>query len=134
MLYEMVTGKLPFAGETPTETISSDSPERTGAAKSLCERVPSELERIVNKALTKDREERYQTAKDLLIDLRNLKRKLKLMPKSIVLFPLNCARPPHLSMASADRNGADAAATTATASAAPAVSSAEYVVTEIKRS
>jgi TolB-like protein/Tfp pilus assembly protein PilF len=39
--------------------------------------VPAELERIVTKALTKDREERYQTAKDMLIDLRHLKRKLE---------------------------------------------------------
>ena len=39
--------------------------------------VPAELERIVTKALTKDREQRYQTAKDMLIDLRNLKRKLE---------------------------------------------------------
>ena len=40
-------------------------------------RFPAELERIVNKALTKNCEERYQSAKDLLIDLRNLKRKLE---------------------------------------------------------
>ena len=39
--------------------------------------VPPELERIVSKALTRDREERYQTMKDLMIDLRSLKRKLE---------------------------------------------------------
>ena len=38
---------------------------------------PPELERIVDKTLTKNCEERYQSAKDLLIDLRNLKRKLE---------------------------------------------------------
>ena len=39
--------------------------------------IPSELERIINKALTKDREQRYQTARDLLTDLRHLQQRLE---------------------------------------------------------
>src|SRR6266498_2760239 len=65
VLYEMVTGHMPFFGETPTETISLILlKEPAPLTRYACE-VPAELERIVNKALTKNREERYQSAKDL---------------------------------------------------------------------
>jgi tetratricopeptide (TPR) repeat protein len=77
VMYEMVTGQLPFQGETPTETISlilqKEPPPLTRSAPGI----PDELDRIVTKALTKDLEERYQSAKDLLIDLRHLKRKIE---------------------------------------------------------
>src|SRR5712691_2981789 len=77
LLYEMVTGHVPFAGETPTETISLILQKEPAPLARYAHEVPAELDRIVTKALTKDREARYQTAKDLLIDLRNLKRKLE---------------------------------------------------------
>src|SRR5438552_15832064 len=77
VLYEMVTGHVPFAGETPTETISLILQKEPPPVTRYAHEVPAELDRMVTKALTKDREERYQTAKDLLIDLRNLKRKLE---------------------------------------------------------
>src|SRR6266511_2521700 len=77
VLYEMVTAHVPFAGETPTETISLILQKEPAPLTRYAHDVPTELDRIVFKALTKDREERYQTAKDLLIDLRNLKRKLE---------------------------------------------------------
>lgn len=77
VIFEMVAGRVPFAGETPTETISLILQREPAPLSSFCETVPTEVERIVNKALTKNREERYQTAKDLLVDLRNLKRKLE---------------------------------------------------------
>src|SRR5712692_4076244 len=77
VLYEMVTGHVPFAGETPTETISLILQKEPAPLTRYIHEAPAELERIVTKALTKDREQRYQTAKDLLIDLRNLKRKLE---------------------------------------------------------
>jgi eukaryotic-like serine/threonine-protein kinase len=77
VLYEMVTGHAPFSGETPTETISLILQKEPAPMTRYAHEVPPELERIVTKTLTKNREERYQTAKDLLIDLRNLKRKLE---------------------------------------------------------
>jgi len=77
VLYEMVTGHLPFTGETPTETISLILQKEPAPLARFVPGVPEELDRIVTKALTKDREEGYQTAKDLLIDLRHLKRKLE---------------------------------------------------------
>src|SRR3989454_11130285 len=77
VLYEMITRHVPFPGETPTETISLILQKEPAPVTRFAHEVPSELERIVTKALTKDREERYQTAKDLLIDLKSLKRKLE---------------------------------------------------------
>ena len=77
VLYEMTTGRQPFLGETPNETISLILRTEPAPLTRYVREVPAELERIVEKALTKNREERYQSAKDLLIDLRNLKRKLE---------------------------------------------------------
>ena len=68
VLYEMIAGRVPFPGETPTETISLILQRESAPLARFTHEVPAELERIVMKALTKDREERYQTAKDLLID------------------------------------------------------------------
>jgi eukaryotic-like serine/threonine-protein kinase len=72
VVYEMVTGRAPFEGETPNHVIvsilESDPPPLARYAE-----VPAELERIVGKALRKDREERYQTASDLALDLKSLK-------------------------------------------------------------
>jgi eukaryotic-like serine/threonine-protein kinase len=81
--------------------------------------VPVELERIVRKALRKDKEERYQTIKDLLIDLRNLRKELELgaeMERSL---------PPASSRMLGSGQSATATAQT--------TSSAEYIFTEIKR-
>ncbi len=77
VMYEMITAHVPFPGETPTETISLILQKEAAPLTRFAHDVPAELERIVTKALTKDREERYQTMKDLLIDLRSLKRKLE---------------------------------------------------------
>ncbi|HEY6120520.1 MAG TPA: protein kinase [Pyrinomonadaceae bacterium] len=78
VLYEMVAGEQPFKGETPTDVIISIA-EREPAPLSTCAPgIPNELERIVKKALAKDRGERYQTAQDLLIDLKSLRRQLEI--------------------------------------------------------
>ena len=75
MIYEMVTGKMPFSGATTSHTIvqilEKDPPPLSKLAQ-----VPDELERIVRKAMAKSPDERYQTAKDMLIDLRALRKRL----------------------------------------------------------
>src|SRR5207244_11619476 len=73
VLYEMTTGHLPFPGETPTETISLILQKEPPPLTRFTPDIPDELDRIVSKALTKDREERYQTATDFVIDIRHLK-------------------------------------------------------------
>ncbi len=74
VLYEMLAGKVPFTGETVNHTIVSIL-EREPL---LLENVPAELQRIVRKSMTKDVEMRYQSARDLLIDLKNLRRDLEI--------------------------------------------------------
>ncbi len=72
VLYEMLSGKVPFTGETVNHTIVSVLEKEPP----LLEKVPAELQRIVRKSMTKDVDMRYQTAHDLLIDLKNLRRDL----------------------------------------------------------
>ncbi len=77
VIYEMTTGRMPFAGQTTSDVIAAvldhDPPPLTHHSRNL----PAGLERITKKALAKNVEERYQTAKDLLIDLRNLKQEIE---------------------------------------------------------
>jgi len=79
VLYEMVTGQVPFWGKTAIETISLILQREPAPLASYGLEVPDELESIIAKALTKDREERYQTPKDMLADLRRLKRQMEVV-------------------------------------------------------
>ena len=77
VLYELLAGCPPFDRPTPSEVIASILEHEPPPLPRYARDVPEELERIVSKTLTKDREERYQTAKDLLVDLRRLKQRLE---------------------------------------------------------
>ena len=120
VLYEMITGHVPFAGETPTETISLILQKEPAPLTRFAHEVPAELGRIVTKALTKDREERYQTAKDLLIDLRNLKRKIE------VDAEIERTVAPELRSSASTSSGQSAPATASGAMAATASASAAH--------
>ena len=131
VIYEMVTGLVPFAGDTSTETISLILQKEPAPLARFSHDVPAELERIVSKTLTKNREERYQTVKDLLIDLRNLKRKIE------VDAEIDRTASPNLVTADDDLRATPTAsavaAPTAQASATPVASSAEYIVSGLKQ-
>jgi len=77
IIYEMVAGTTPFRGSTSAHTIVQIL-EKQPASLTHSVGVPPELQRIVDKSIAKDADERYQTAKDMLIDLRNLRRRLDL--------------------------------------------------------
>ncbi len=76
VLYEMVAGRAPYDGSTPSEIIASILYKEPPLLARYSRDVPDELERIATKSLRKDREERYQTAKDIAIDLKNLRQNL----------------------------------------------------------
>jgi serine/threonine protein kinase/TolB-like protein/Tfp pilus assembly protein PilF len=82
VLYEMVAGCLPFEGSTSSEVLAMLLSEKEPQPLARYSReVPAELERIVSKALRKNRDERYQTIKDLLLDLQTLKQELEFEKK-----------------------------------------------------
>ena len=76
VLYEMLTGRVPFEGETNSDVIASILEREPSPLAKVASDAPSELQRIVAKALRKDRDKRYQTIKDMLLDLKSLKEQL----------------------------------------------------------
>lgn len=71
-LYELTTGRHPFAGATATETMGRILHAQPEPITALDIAIPSEFERITNKCLEKDAARRYQSARELLADLRQL--------------------------------------------------------------
>jgi eukaryotic-like serine/threonine-protein kinase len=119
MLYEMAAGRQPFEGETASDVLSLILQKEPPPLAHSAREVPGELERIVRKALRKDKEERYQTAKDLLIDLRNLKKELDLSAE------MERSAPP--------KSGKGVGSGPSAATTVHSTSSAEYIVSEIKQ-
>ncbi len=74
VIYELLAGQRPFAGETRADTITAILAYEPKPLSSLTNDLPAELHWVVSKALTKDVEGRYQTAKELQVDLKKIKR------------------------------------------------------------
>jgi len=135
VIYEMLAARRPFDGETPADVLNAVLERQPLPLIRFCPNVPETLEWIVNKALRKEKAERYQTATDLLSDLKELRKRLE--------FAAERER-----TGSAERGGVSQVATKdegrtfgqaepvadRTADSGPhTTSSAEYVVNEIKR-
>jgi serine/threonine protein kinase len=128
ILYEMATGRLPFQGASITETIDQIAHAQPPAIARFNYDVPAELEVIIKKCLRKKREERYASARDLRIDLENLKRELDLNEHS---FAPETSR--EIPANDANKTLTFKQQTDETTAPVHAASSAEYLVTEIKR-
>ncbi len=118
MLYEMICGCSPFARETDAETISAilrDEP--------FFGEIPVEIQPILQKSLMKNADERYQTARDLLFDLKSLQKRLQLETDGSVA-------PGRYGVSTSDAEFPGAQ--TGRQQARP-TSSAEFIVNEIKK-
>ncbi len=77
ILYEMLTGELPFKGDYEQAVLYSVLNENPASMTQIKESIPADLERIVSTALEKDKDKRYKQANDLLTDLRTARKKVK---------------------------------------------------------
>ncbi len=77
VIYEMLTGKPPFTGASVADIIAAVLKTEAAPLSRSLKKVPSELEWIISKSLKKERDERYQTIKDLLADLKRLRQRLE---------------------------------------------------------
>jgi len=136
VLYEMLAGRAPFEAATAGDVISAILGKEPPLLARYVREVPEALEWIITKALTKDREERYQTAKEILVDLRRLKQRLEMA----VEIERSTA-PDRVSRETATGTGSAGAtvettpkpiAQTEQSLPPPTASSAEYLVGEIK--
>jgi serine/threonine-protein kinase len=91
-LFEMITGEVPFGGATVSDTIAAVLTKEPPLLAQCGIEAPADLQRIIHRALNKDRSERYQTAEDLLRDLKGLEESLKEEAENCLVLP---RRPPH---------------------------------------
>ena len=146
VLYEMASGRAPFAGETKTDVIVAIAKTDPAPLARFAPNAPAEFEWIVMKALRKNVDERYQTVKELESDLKKLKQRLEFqteLERSMASENYSAAlgaladtevpgMPPRLSTRSAAPVPGQHTSSVPSAAQTRA-SSAEYIVSEIKR-
>ena len=88
VLYEALTAQLPFSGDTATAIIDQILHHEPAAFGRLNYDIPSWLEDIVRKLMAKSPEDSYQTARDLIIDVRTLRRELDSQTSALLGVPV----------------------------------------------
>ncbi|MFN2453127.1 MAG: protein kinase [Pyrinomonadaceae bacterium] len=134
ILYEAATKHQPFAGETVVDSLHKIIHAQPPQIKDFNAAAPADLQRLVRRCLAKDPEERYQSIKDVAIELKELRREMESAAEIELLIAPNIIAEPHVSE-SADRTmsvGDKTAASTAE-SVAHSTSSAEYLAGEVKK-
>jgi serine/threonine protein kinase/Tol biopolymer transport system component len=136
VIYEMITGRLPFEGPTSSHVVVAILEKEPPLLARYLSGVLEALEWIVTKALTKDQEDRYQTAREMLMDLRRLKQRLDAgseLERSVA--PETGSGHVNTGSQTDARtfSGHQLEAKTMTAGAPQTISSAEYLVGEVKR-
>jgi eukaryotic-like serine/threonine-protein kinase len=139
VFYEMITESAPFEGVNALDVVGAILNHEPAPLQQHAPDAPAELQRIVMKALHKDRELRYQHSKDLLLDLKSLKEALEFAAKlkgtqAFVFAPAGGSAPPreHLP-AGGTTNAQPIVAATNNVVPARTTSSAEYLINEIKQ-
>jgi tetratricopeptide (TPR) repeat protein len=135
VIYEMVSGRMPFEGPSTGDVIGLILHKEPLPLTRFEPEIPAELDRIVTKALEKDREERYQVVKDLALDLKKLKRHMEFeLDLERTIPPEDRSGPTH--RISTGEHLTETAKASAAQTDSPAVvhttSSAEYIVSQIK--
>jgi len=128
VMYEMLTSKQPFVGDTSQDVIASILRDDLSP---LPTELPDNVKWVLKKALRKDKEDRYQTAREVFSDLRDLYDQLQEIPSSV-----GPAVPPASDVKPVGRTSAPAAqepAATTREVPTRTTSSAEYIIGEIKR-
>ena len=130
ILYEAATGKKPFEGDSVVKSLHMVIYEPAPQVKDLNPSAPADLQRIIRRCLAKDKEERYQTIKDVAIELKELRRELETSAGSDTTVP-----PAVGSEGTRETDSGSTIESTADSSAAmpPTVSSAEFVAQGLKR-
>lgn len=128
VLYEMLSGRLPFEAETPNEYIASILKSDPLPLENKEQEIPVELAQIVRKTLRKDKDARYQTMKGFLADLKELKEEIALAEKLE-----RSVSPNRIHQTENQATQIVEAETTNDATRAQTASSAEYIASEIKQ-
>src|SRR5215831_14445704 len=134
ILFETTTGHKAFAGADLIDTLNKIIREPVTLIRDLNPSAPADLQRIVRRCLAKDREERYQTIKDVVIELKEVRRDLEDSSKDTTVRPLTFQR--QQTVADRERKSvreADSTGDSSRVSVSTRASSAEYLVNEIKR-
>jgi serine/threonine-protein kinase len=130
ILFEAVTGQRAFTGEDAIDTLNKVIREPVPPISDFRPDSPNQLQRIVRRCLAKDREDRYQTIKDVAIELRELRREMEASGVDTTAPPARSATTNELGAegkSSGSQTGSVAASTTGP------VSSAEYIFSGIKQ-
>jgi serine/threonine-protein kinase len=127
ILFEAATRKKPFEGDSVVKSLHSLIYQPAPQIKDLNPAAPADLQRIIRRCLAKDRDERYQTIKDVAIELKELRRELESVADSDTTVPSS------VSSEGARRTDNGATIETTSASTSPPVSSAEFVAQGLKR-
>ena len=107
VIYEMVTGRLPFEGERQEAVLYAITSEEAEPVTALRAGLPMDLEWIVGKAMAKDAAERYQHVEEMIVDLKSLSKKLA-SGKSTILQSGAGAKPPSVAAQQALRSAEEA--------------------------